>query len=75
MLLDQMLNLKRRHPHFHPEVFHFLAPADDTSVIIREHRYWLADQVGPKYPFTRHVKIVCVNQTDQSAIGSHPLKL
>ena len=64
VLLDQVLNLENRHPHFN-KLFNFRTTGNDAAIVIAEHCYRFADQIRPENTLTGNVKIVAVNQGDE----------
>jgi len=55
VLIDQLLNLKKRNTHFDAQIFDFLAAGDDAAIIIAQYGHGLADQIRPEYPLTGNV--------------------
>ena len=65
MLIDQLLNLKKRNTHFDAKIFDFLAAGDDAAIIIAEYCHRFSDQIRPEYPLTGNVKIVAIDECEQ----------
>jgi hypothetical protein len=60
-LIDQLLNLEKRHTHFDAQIFNFFATGNYTAVIVTEHSNRFANQIRPEYTLTTYVKIVAIN--------------
>jgi hypothetical protein len=61
VLLDQVLNLENRNPHFDAQVFNFLTASYENSIVVTEHCDWFVDQVRPENTLTTDVEIITIN--------------
>jgi len=65
VLIDQLLSLKKRNPHFDAQIFDFLAAGDDAASLLLNTANRFADQIRPEHPLTGNVKIVAIDECEQ----------
>jgi hypothetical protein len=61
--LHYVLHLEEWNTHTYAKCFGLIGACDDAAIVSRKHNDWSPIEIGAKYAFTRHKKVIAIGKS------------